>query len=238
MKSSFVEPHQRDFEPVRDSLAGSTARLGIDRRLALASLLALAACSGEGPAAGSTRALDLRGAPYGHDFRLADATGRVRTLADYRGKLVLLFFGFAQCADVCPTSMARIAEAVKLLGDDGRRVQVLFITLDPERDTPEIVRDYAACFHPDFVGLRGDVERTRATAADFKVAYRKVSQGGSYTIDHSSLTYVFDTRGQLALALMPQQGAEQQAQELRRLLRPAAGAAAASPTADRGAGRS
>lgn len=162
--------------------------------------------------------LDLTGASYGRDFRLLDAQGRERSLADFRGKVVLLYFGFTQCPDVCPTALSRAAEVKKLLGAEGERLQVIFVTIDPERDTPQVIQPYVAAFDPSFLGLYGDAQRTRETAAEFKVFYQKVPTGGSYTMDHSTLSYVFDPQGRLRLALRHEQNAQDYAQDLQRLL--------------------
>ena len=154
--------------------------------VALAALggAALSACDQLGQATGqqpSFRGIDITGAPYGRDFRLTDVDGQERTLADYRGKLVLLYFGFVQCPDVCPTALTRAVETKRLLGPDGDQLQVIFVTVDPERDTPEILREYMAAFDPSFVALRGDAQRLKETAAEFKVFYRQVPTGSSYT---------------------------------------------------------
>ncbi len=166
----------------------------------------------------SPNSLDITGANYGKDFRLTDAQGRERTVADFRGKVVLLFFGFTQCPDVCPTALAAAVEVLQLLGDDGSRVQVLFASLDPERDTPVILQAYVSSFHPSFIGLSADLARTAETAQHFKVFYRKVPMGGSYTLDHSAVTYVFDTVGQLRLAARPGQPGVKLAEDVRQLL--------------------
>lgn len=162
--------------------------------------------------------LDLTGASYGRDFRLLDAQGRERSLADFRGKVVLLYFGFTQCPDVCPTALSRAAEVKKLLGAEGERLQVIFVTIDPERDTPQVIQPYVAAFDSSFLGLYGDAQRTRETAAEFKVFYQKMPTGGSYTMDHSTLSYVFDPQGRLRLALRHEQNAQDYAQDLQRLL--------------------
>lgn len=162
--------------------------------------------------------LDLTGASYGRDFRLLDAQGRERSLADFRGKVVLLYFGFTQCPDVCPTALSRAAEVKKLLGAEGERLQVIFVTIDPERDTPQVIQPYVAAFDSSFLGLYGDAQRTRETAAEFKVFYQKVPTGGSYTMDHSTLSYAFDPQGRLRLALRHEQNAQDYAQDLQRLL--------------------
>ena len=179
----------------------------------------LASCHRGGDAAvPGFRGIDLTGAPYGRDFRLTDADGRERTLADYKGKAVLLYFGFVQCPDVCPTALIRAAEVKKLLGADGDKLQVIFITVDPERDTPEVIKAYTAAFDPSFVGLFGDAQRTRATADEFKVYYRAVPTGSSYTMDHSALSYVFDPQGRLRLALRHEQKADDYAHDIRLIL--------------------
>ncbi len=169
-------------------------------------------------AGASFRGMDITGASYGHDFRLSDPDGRERTLADFKGKVVLLYFGFTQCPDVCPTALSRAAEAKRLLGPEGERLQVIFVTLDPERDVAAVLRDYTAAFDPSFLGLSGDLQRTRETADHFKVYYRKVPTGGSYTMDHSTLSYVFDPQGRLRLALRHEQNAQDYAHDLRLLL--------------------
>lgn len=192
----------------------------IPRRLFLASLgvsvLALTACSRTSSPA--FNGIDLTDATFGKDFSLTDADGHPRTLADYRGKVVMMFFGFTQCPDVCPTSLVRAAEIRKLLGEDGERLQVLFVTVDPERDTPEVLKAYAAAFDPSFVGLSGDLQRTKETAEAFRVYYAKVPTGSSYTMDHTSLTYVFDPKGRLRLALRHEQNAQECAADLKTLL--------------------
>ncbi len=169
-------------------------------------------------AASRFRGMDLTGASYGRDFRLSDPDGRERTLADFRGKAVLLYFGFTQCPDVCPTALIRAAEIKKLLGPEGERLQVIFVTIDPERDAPGVLKAYTASFDPAFLGLHGDAQRTRETANEFKVYYRKVPTGGSYTMDHSTLSYAFDPQGRLRLALRHEQSAEDYTHDLRLLL--------------------
>lgn len=164
------------------------------------------------------RGMDITGARYGRDFRLSDPDGRERTLADFRGKVVLLYFGFTQCPDVCPTALSRAVEARRLLGPEGERLQVIFVTIDPGRDVAPVLRDYTAAFDPTFLGLYGDAQRTRETADDFKVYYRKVPTGGSYTMDHSTLSYAFDPQGRLRLALRHEQNAQDYAHDLRLLL--------------------
>ena len=158
----------------------------------------LAACSDSKP---QFKSIDLTGADYAKDFQLTDHDGRPRSLKDVRGKLVVLFFGYTQCPDVCPTTMAELAEARKLLGPDGEKVLGLFITVDPERDTPQVLKAYMANFDPSFLALRGTPEQLAAVAKEFKVYYKKVDgkTPTSYTMDHSAASYVYDTEGRLRL---------------------------------------
>jgi protein SCO1/2 len=146
---------------------------------------------------------DLSMVDWGKDFKLTDHNGRQRTLADFKGKSVVLFFGYTQCPDVCPTTLSTMREAMALLGDDGGRVQVLFASVDPARDTQALLAQYVPSFHPSFLGLRGSDEVIAATAKDFKVFYLK--QPGktpdSYSVDHSTGSYAFDPSGRLRLLL-------------------------------------
>ena len=179
----------------------------------------IAGCNRAGDAAApGFRGIDLTGAPYGRNFRLTDADGRERTLGDYKDKAVLMYFGFVQCPDVCPTALIRAAKVKQMLGADGDKLQVIFITIDPERDTPEVIKAYTAAFDPSFIGLYGDAKRTRETADEFKVYYKQVPTGSSYTMDHSALSYAFDPQGRLRLALRHEQTAEDYAHDLRQLL--------------------
>jgi protein SCO1/2 len=134
-------------------------------------------------------------AAIGGPFALADPDGRLRPLAEFRGKLVLVYFGYAYCPDVCPTDLARIGSMLRSLGDAAKHVQPLFVTLDPERDTPQVLREYAAAFHPRFVALRGSEEETRRVATSYKVFYEKVPQPRGYLIDHMALTFLLDREG-------------------------------------------
>jgi len=183
--------------------------------LLLLATLALGACAPE-PFVGT----DVSGAAYARDFRLQDHTGRERTMADFRGKAVVLFFGYTQCPDVCPTTLADAAQAMKTLGRDAERVQVLFVTVDPERDTMALLANYVPAFHPSFIGLRGDEQQTQATTASFRVFHKR--QPGStpetYTIDHSAGLLVFDPKGDLRLYLGHGKGAEALAHDLKLLL--------------------
>ena len=175
----------------------------------------VAGCRGDAPA---FKGIDITGAPYGRDFSLLDPQGKVRTLADFRGKFVMLFFGFTQCPDVCPTALARAAEVKKRLGPDGEKLQVIFVTVDPERDKPTMLAGYTAAFDPTVLGLYGDLAATEAAAREFKVFYRKIPTGGSYTMDHTAITYVFDAAGHLRLALRHEQTAEDYTSDIRLLM--------------------
>jgi protein SCO1/2 len=183
-----------------------------------AATLAIAGCKGSVPAL-KFNAIDITGADFGRDFSLNAADGGTRTLADYRGKVVLLFFGFTQCPDVCPTALSRAAQVRKMLGSDGDRLQAIFVTVDPERDLPVVLREYTHAFDPSFVGLYSDVDRTRQTADAFRIQYSKVPTGGSYTMDHTAISYVYDGSGRLRLAVRHTQTAEQLAADIRELLR-------------------
>ncbi|MBA2689414.1 MAG: SCO family protein [Burkholderiales bacterium] len=182
--------------------------------------LALAACDLAQNRSSGFNAIDITGADYGKDFRLSDASGKTRTLADFRGKAVLLFFGFTHCPDVCPTTLADAAKVVKTLGADGERVQVLFVTLDPKRDTPAVLAQYIPAFHPGFVGLYGDEATTRKTAKDFRIFYeqRPGSTPDSYSIDHTAATLVFDPQGRLRLFVNNGMAPDKIAADIRKLL--------------------
>lgn len=162
--------------------------------------------------------VNMSGVSWGKEFSLADPDGRQRTLAEFRGRPVMLFFGFVQCAEVCPTSLMRDAEVKKRLGALGANIQLILITVDPERDSPALLRDYAAAFDPQLLALRGDEAATRRTAEEFRVYYEKVPTGTSYTVDHTALTYVFDAEGKLRLGEPHTLTAEQVTQDLQRLL--------------------
>ena len=144
---------------------------------------------------------DITGAEFARKLELPDVDGKPRSLADWRGKVVVVFFGYTQCPDVCPTTMAELAQIRTMLGADGDRLQTVFVTVDPERDTPEVLKAYLANFGPNVVGLRGNAEQTAAAAKEFKVFYAKVpgKTGGSYTMDHSAASFVFDPQGRVRL---------------------------------------
>jgi len=180
-------------------------------------LLALGACQQGKP---GFRATDITGVAFGRDFALADHTGKPRTLADFRGKVVVMFFGFTHCPDVCPTTLSELAAAMKKLGADGDRVQVLLVTVDPERDTPQILSQYVTAFDPRFLGLRGTAEETARVAKEFKIIYQKVAgaRPDSYTMDHSAGTYIFDSQGRLRVYVSYGQGPEVFAHDIALLL--------------------
>jgi protein SCO1 len=176
------------------------------RSLMVAATIAvvLAGCDKFGPSsssagqpAASFQGADITGADYARELSLPDVTGQTRTIADFKGKVTVVFFGYTQCPDVCPTTMAELAQVKKSLGADGDKLQAVFITIDPERDTPEILKSYVASFDPSFIALRGTLDQTQATAKAFKVFFAKVpgKAPGSYTMDHSAGSFVLDTKG-------------------------------------------
>ena len=198
------------------------------RRLLRSTLLAvlaggallLGACSEGGKA--SFNAIDVTGADYAKDFALTDHNGQARTLKDFQGKVVVMFFGYTQCPDVCPTSMTELAAVKKLLGKDGDKVQGLFVTVDPERDTPEIMKAYMANFDPSFLALyAASPDQLAAVAKDYKVYYKKVAgkTPTSYTMDHSAGMYVYDSQGRLRLYSRYGSGAGALADDIRLLLK-------------------
>lgn len=166
--------------------------------LGMTATLGLAGC---GESKQNFNAVDITGADYAKDFSLKDADGKVRTMADFKGKAVVLFFGYAQCPDVCPTTMTEMAQVKQQLGKDGDRLQVLFITVDPARDTAEVLKAYMGAFDPSFVALIPTTEELATVAKDYKVYYKKVDgkTPTSYSMDHSAASYVYDTQGRLRL---------------------------------------
>lgn len=153
------------------------------------------------PAAPSFKSTDVTGATFAKDLRLKDHLGNLRTLKDFKGKIITVFFGFTQCPDVCPTSMTTMAEVKRLLGPQGDRLQVLFITVDPERDTQSVLKAYMANFDPSFIALRPEPDQVQGVASDFKIYFQKVPgpTPTSYTMDHSAGKYIFDTEGRVRL---------------------------------------
>jgi protein SCO1/2 len=181
--------------------------------------LALAAGCDSRPQFKST---DITGVDYGRSLELNDHAGKPRRLEDFRGKALVLFFGFTHCPDVCPTTLADVAQALKKLGADAGRVQVLFVTVDPERDTPEVLSKYVTAFDPSFLGLYGDLAATQRAAREFKIFFEKRGSGDSYSVDHSAQTYVIDPRGRLRLLLRHERIGADLADDLRVLLRESA----------------
>jgi len=195
------------------------------RKLVRSAIVLLAAfgavaCAPDGP---KFMASDVTGTTFGRDFQLVDHNGKPRTLADYRGKAVVIFFGYTQCPDVCPTTLSELAEAMKRLGADSDRVQVLFVTVDPERDTQDLLSKYVPAFDPRFVGLYGDADATARTAKEFKIIYQKQpgQTPGTYTVDHSAGTFIFDPAGKLRVYVGYGQGPDVFAHDIREVLRTA-----------------
>ena len=177
--------------------------------------LALVACGDAGPRFRST---DITGVDYGRSLELTDHTGRPRRLEDFRGKAVVVSFGFTHCPDVCPTTLADVSGALKQLGPDAERVQVLFVTVDPERDTKDVLAKYVTAFDSRFLGLYGDAAATQRVAKEFKVYYEKRKTGDSYSVDHSGQSYVIDPQGRLRLFVRHDRIASDLAPDLKTLL--------------------
>lgn len=183
----------------------------------LAVLAALAACGREVPP--PFAATDITGATFGGEIRLTDHTGQQRTLDDFRGKAVLMFFGYTHCPDICPTTMSRFVRVHRLLGDDAARLKVVFVTLDPARDTVEVLARYVPFFHRDFVGLTGSAAAIGDLAKRYRVPFvRRDTGDGSYLIDHWAGAYAFDAGGRLRLFVPPDLADEALAADLRRLI--------------------
>ncbi len=196
--------------------------------LAFSLALSLTACDKGGDSGGmllspvksSFKNTDVTGLGYARDFQLTDHTGKPRSLADFHGKVVVVFFGYTQCPDVCPTTMAEMSEVMKSLGPDADRVQVLFVTVDPERDTPALLAQYVPAFDSRFLGLTGSPAEIDKVAKEFRVFYQKVpgKAPGSYTMDHTAGSYVFDPKGRIRLFVKHGQGPEPIAHDIKRLL--------------------
>jgi protein SCO1/2 len=189
--------------------------------VALAATLAVAglgtSCSGSKP---GFVAIDITGADYARDFALTDHNGQPRSLKDFSGKVVVMFFGYVQCPDVCPTAMFELAEVKKLLGQDGERLQGLFVTVDPQRDTAQVLKSYMKSFDPTFLALYTTPEKLEALAKDYKLYYKKVDgpTATSYSMDHSAGSYVYDTHGKLRLYTRYGSGAAPLAADIKLLL--------------------
>lgn len=186
--------------------------------ISTAPLALFTACSEQKP---SFASIDLTGADYAKDFELTDHNGQVRHLKDFAGKVVVIFFGYTQCPDVCPTSMAELAEIKKALGKDGERLQGLFVTVDPQRDTPEVLKGYMSNFDPTFLALYATPDKLAELAKDYKVYYKRVEgkTPTSYTMDHSAGSYVYDTKGQLRLFTRYGMGAKALTADIQQLLK-------------------
>jgi len=183
-------------------------------------LLLAAGCT-EKPEAPRFKLTDVTGASFGKDFALTDHNGQRRTLADFKGRVVTLFFGFTHCPDVCPTTLGEMAVVMKELGRDADRLQVLFVTVDPERDTAEVLKRYVPAFHPSFLGLTGSADDIARTAKEFKIFYQKqpLPGGGGYSMDHSAGTYILDGEGRLRLFAQYGIGAPAMLNDIRQLLK-------------------
>lgn len=194
---------------------------GLRRRfLVLAAAAVLAAGCSDAPETPRFRLTDVTGASFGKELALTDHNGQRRTLADFRGKVVAVFFGFTHCPDVCPTTLVEMAAVMKELGADAERLQLLFVTVDPERDTAEVLRRYVPAFHPSFLGLTGSADDIARTAKEFKIFFQKqkLSSGG-YTMDHSAGTYILDGEGRLRLFAQYGVGAPTLLHDIRLLLK-------------------
>ncbi|HWK71583.1 MAG TPA: SCO family protein [Burkholderiaceae bacterium] len=185
--------------------------------LAAALALSMAAC---GKKEVAFKGSDISGTKLGQDMAMVDGSGTLRTLADYKGKVAVVFFGFTQCPDVCPTAMAELAQTMEILGDDAGKVQVLMISVDPERDTPEILSAYVKAFNPDFVGLTGTPEQLSTTAKSFKAYYAKSAGAtpGQYSMDHASSFYIIDPEGEARVLVSGNASAQDIADDIRQLL--------------------
>jgi protein SCO1/2 len=207
---------------VRAAVLASTLSVG-----ALVALLSLSGCdklglgstAGTAPATASFHGVDITGADYAHKLQLKDVDGRMRDLSEFKGKVVFVFFGFTQCPDVCPTTMAELAEVRKRLGPDGKRVQGVFVTVDPERDTAAVLKAYLGGMDPSFIGLRGELPEIEAASREFKVFYQKVpTKDNNYTMDHTAGAFVFDPDGQVRLFVRYGTKVEDLTADIRQLL--------------------
>jgi protein SCO1/2 len=204
-------PTQSDVEVFNaPALPGRRACLGL---LAL-SLAGLSGCDSAFKPYGH----DVTGAKFGKNFSLFDPEGKVHTLADFEGRIVMVFFGFTQCPDVCPTALFRAAEIKQMLGDEASALQIIFVTIDPERDTPEVLRDYANAFEADVLPLYGNDEQTREVAKNFNVFYQKVVTKHGYNLDHTSTSYVYDTHGRIRVLFQPDMPARECTSDIQQLL--------------------
>lgn len=185
-------------------------------------LFSLSACGPASPPPSPFKSTDITGATFARDFKLTDHNLKRRTLGDFKGKVVMLFFGYTHCPDVCPTTLSEFAAALKKLGADADKVQVLFVTLDPQRDTPALLAQYVPAFNPSFLGLFGSEAETKAVAQEFKIVYQKnppETPKAGYTLDHSAGSFVFDQTGKVRLLMPYGLSNEYVAEDLKTLLR-------------------
>ena len=175
----------------------------------------IASCTSQPP---HYQSIDITGANYQSNVELTDQNGKRRMLSDFKGKYTLVFFGFTKCPAVCPTTLAKLSNVKKKLGSDSSRIQVILITVDPERDTTDVLKNYLSAFDPDFIGLRGNQEKTRQIAKDLHIFYQKVPmENGDYMMEHTALTYIFDSQGRVRLAASDQMTADQVAEDIKTL---------------------
>ncbi len=190
----------------------------MNRNFLLAVLCLLAVACNRAPV--EFRNTDLTGATFARQFTLSDHNAQIRTLGDFKGKVVVIFFGYASCPDICPSTLSRLAAAMKALGSESEKVQVLFVTVDPERDTAERLRDFVPWFHPSFLGLRGDAQETKSVSEEFRVfsARREVGSQLGYVLDHSSGAYVYYPAGRIRLYVKDTASVEEIVADIRLLL--------------------
>jgi protein SCO1 len=190
----------------------------MNRNFLLAVLCLLAVACNRAPV--EFRNTDLTGATFARQFTLSDHNAQIRTLGDFKGKVVVIFFGYVSCPDICPSTLSRLATVMKALGPESERVQVLFVTVDPERDTADRLRDFVPWFHPSFLGLRGDAQETKVVSEEFRIfsARREVGSQLGYVLDHSSGAYVYDPAGRIRLYVKDTASVEEIVADIRLLL--------------------
>jgi len=190
----------------------------MNRNFLLAVLCLLAVACNRVPV--EFRNTDLTGATFARQFTLSDHNAQIRTLGDFKGKVVVIFFGYASCPDICPSTLSRLAAVMKALGPESERVQVLFVTVDPDRDTADRLRDFVPWFHPSFLGLRGNAQETKAVSEEFRIfsARRELGSQLGYVLDHSSGAYVYDPAGRIRLYVKDTASVEEIVADIRLLL--------------------
>lgn len=193
----------------------------IQKALLAGFIVLIAACTRTEPVAQKFSLVDITGSPWGRDFQLTDHQGTARTLADFRGKAVIMTFGYTHCPDMCPMTLHKLSTALTQMGKDAEKVQVLFVTLDPNRDTPKVLKQYAPAFHPTFLGMYADEPTTQRTAKEFKVYVKQqpADTSGFYTVDHMGPSFVFDPQGRLRLFISDEHSVDMLVQDLRTLLK-------------------